>query len=70
MYKNIVNQRRSQITIWRMRIVCWLLEATNTFAVYVILLFHCNNGFTNTPQYIVTRTMRVLLSISLADLKI
>jgi len=27
-----------QMTIWRMRIACWLPEATNTHAVCVILV--------------------------------
>ena len=29
MWKNIVERGRSQMTIWRMRIACWIPEATN-----------------------------------------
>ena len=39
---------RSQATISRMRIACWIptaLRISNTNA------FHCNNGCTNAPQY-------------------
>jgi hypothetical protein len=30
MWKNIVEQSRSHMTIWRMRIADWILKATNT----------------------------------------
>jgi len=40
------------MTIWRMRIVCWMTKATNTHSGYVILIaFHCNNCCRNAPQY-------------------
>jgi hypothetical protein len=29
-WKNIVEPDRSQMTIWRMRIACWMPKATNT----------------------------------------
>jgi len=29
-WKNIVERGRPQMTIWRMRIACWILKATNT----------------------------------------
>ena len=39
------------MTIWRMRIACWVSKATNTQSEYVILiLFHYNNGRMNAPQ--------------------
>jgi hypothetical protein len=37
MWKNMVEPDRSQNTIWRMRIACWLPKATNTHSQYVIL---------------------------------
>jgi len=30
MWKNIVERGRAQMTIWRMRIACWIPKATNT----------------------------------------
>ena len=30
MWKNIVEPDRPQMTIWRMRIACWITKATNT----------------------------------------
>jgi len=30
MWKNTVKRSRPQMTIWRMRIACWILKATNT----------------------------------------
>ena len=29
-WKNIVERGRSQITIWRMRVACWIPKAANT----------------------------------------
>jgi hypothetical protein len=36
MWKNTVELERPQITIWRMRITCWVPKATNTHSEYVI----------------------------------
>jgi len=33
-WKYIVDQSRPQITIWRMRIACWIPKATNTLSGY------------------------------------
>jgi len=36
-WKNIVERGRPQVTVWRMRIACWIPKATNTHSEYVIL---------------------------------
>jgi len=38
MWKNTVEPEMSQMTIWRMRIACWIPKATNTHSEYVILI--------------------------------
>jgi len=38
MWNNIVGPDKPQMTIWRMRITCWITKATDTHSVYVILL--------------------------------
>jgi hypothetical protein len=38
MWKNIVVPGRPQMTIWRMRIACWIPKATDTHSEYVILI--------------------------------
>jgi hypothetical protein len=38
MWRNIVDLGRPQMTIWRMRIACWIPKATNTHSQYVILI--------------------------------
>ena len=38
MWKNIIELGRPQMTIWRMRIACWIHKATNTHSEYVILI--------------------------------
>ena len=63
MWKTIVEPDRPQVTIWRMRIACWIPKATNTHSEYVIF-FHCNNGYTNAPQCNVILTLPLLLVLS------
>ena len=38
MWKNILESGRAQMTIWRLRIACWIPKATNTNSEYVILI--------------------------------
>jgi len=38
MWKNIVEQSRPQMTVWRTRIACWLIKGTHTHSDYVILI--------------------------------
>ena len=37
MWKNMVERGRIHVTIWRMRIVCWIPQAINAHSEYVIL---------------------------------
>ena len=37
-WKNVVERGRPQMTIWRMRIACWIPKATNTHSQYVIFI--------------------------------
>ena len=37
-WKHIVKQGRTQMTIWRIRIACWIPKATDTHLEYVILI--------------------------------
>jgi hypothetical protein len=48
MWKNIVQPDRSQMTIWRIRIACWITKGTNTIIIFNI---HCSSTAT-----VVTRT--------------
>jgi len=38
MLKNVVEPDRPQMTMWRMRIACWIPLPTNTYSEYVILI--------------------------------
>jgi len=38
MWKNIEERDRPQITLWHMRIVCWITKATNAHPGCVILI--------------------------------
>ena len=37
-WENTVQPDRPQMTIWRMRVACWLTKATNTHSEYVIII--------------------------------
>ena len=38
MWKNIVERGRPQMAIWRMRIACWITNATNTHSPHITLI--------------------------------
>jgi hypothetical protein len=38
MWKNIVEPDRPQVTLWRMRIACWIPKATNTHSEFLIFI--------------------------------
>jgi len=38
MWKNVVEPDTPQMTIWRIRIACWVSKATNTHSEYVIFI--------------------------------
>ena len=40
MWKNIVEPGWPQMTVWRMRIACWIPQATNTHTEYVNPIAH------------------------------
>jgi len=61
MWNNVLVWDRPQMTIWRMRVGCWIPKATNTHSEYdILLLFHYDNGCTNAPEAYVKRTLPVL----------
>ena len=66
MWKNTAERCRHQMTIWRMRVPCWITRATNTHLQYVILLFHCNNDCMNASHCYVICTGRVLFILRTA----
>jgi hypothetical protein len=52
MWENIVEPGTPHMTIWCLRIACWIRKATNTHTqdMQYLLLSHCNNGCTNALQ--------------------
>jgi len=51
MWKNDVERGTPQMTIWRMRIACWLPKLKkHTQSIKYCFLFHCNCGCTNVPR--------------------
>jgi hypothetical protein len=37
-WENFAEPEKAQMTIWRMRITCWVTKATNTHPKYVIII--------------------------------
>jgi len=65
--ENIVQADRSQMTIWRMRIACWILKAPNTQLEYVILmdfqnLLSCDAVFSDVWYPTIQRILLALIS--------
>jgi hypothetical protein len=58
--KNTVQPDRPQMTTWRIRIACWIPNATNTRTqnTWYLLFVHCDKVCTNVPQCYVIRTLR------------
>jgi hypothetical protein len=53
------------MTVWRMRIACWITKATNTHSDFVILLLY-RSGYANAPLRYVIHTLPVLFRRHLA----
>jgi hypothetical protein len=62
MWKHVVQPDRTYKKILRVRIACWINNATHTHTqnVQSLLLFHCNNTYMNAPQFYVIRTLLIL----------
>jgi hypothetical protein len=72
MRKNFYERGRLHMTVWRMRIECWIPKATNTHAhtqaLWYLMLFYSNNGCRNAPQRYVICTFPTLFYISMLKL--
>lgn len=59
MWKNVVKPEVTDDNIiQRLRVACWVNEATDTYSEHVILLFfHGNSGIANAHEFYVIRTL-------------
>jgi len=65
MWQNSVDRDRPQMTVWRMRIACWICKAkaiNTTQNMQDLRLFHCKNGCTNVPHCCIVGKLPALLS--------
>jgi len=65
MWKNVVELDGPQITVWHMRIACWIPKATNTHSedvLFIVFFFHCNSGCMMAPQCHIVHTLPVCLN--------
>ena len=64
MWKSTVEPDRPQMTIWRKRIACWILKATNTHSEYVVTFSPTATMFARTRLSVTSvRELPVLLTI-------
>jgi hypothetical protein len=61
MWKNIVGPERSQMTIWRKHIACWISKATNSHSEYAILIAFLQQQCYREFVSVVIRTLPVML---------
>jgi len=57
MWKNIVEPDRPHMTIWSMRIACWITKATDAHSEFVLLFLHNNMV---TPTLLSVTFIRIL----------
>jgi len=60
MWENTVEPGRPQMTIWRMRIACWIPKDTDAHSEYAIFLAFQLHASRNVSQCYVTRTLTAL----------
>jgi len=60
--KYIVERDRPQMTIWRVRISCWVPKATHTYSEYVIIIAFSTATLVMRTRLNVIRTLTVLLN--------
>jgi hypothetical protein len=61
MWKNIVEQERTQMTIWPLRVACWITKSTNTHSLNVVLIdFLLQQWLHYVPQCYVIHMLPVL----------
>jgi len=59
-WTNMVERGKPQMTIWPLRIACWIPKATNTHSEFVIFItFLLKNGCTNAPRCYTIRALPV-----------
>jgi len=64
-WKNTVEPGRPQMTVWRMRFLCWISKATDIQTEYIIFIaFPLQQFYTNAPRCYITCTLLVLFTIT------
>jgi hypothetical protein len=64
MWKNILKPGRPQMTTWRMRITCWVPQATNAHSEYVIIKVFPTETVVARMRFRVTLFVRCLSTYS------
>jgi len=62
---NVVESGRPQMTIWRMRVTCWLPKATNTHSEYVFAYCFSTARIVKRPRHDITFILGYIFSLFL-----
>ena len=62
MWKSVVEPYKPQMTMWRIRIECWINKATDKHSEYIIFIaFYGNNGYRCAPKrYVILHCLSCL----------
>ena len=67
----IVERVRPQMTIWRMRIACWIMKATNTHSEYVMLFcFSAATMVARTRLFITSYVLRLSCILFISEVTV
>ena len=56
MWKNVIELGIPQMTIWRMRIACWIPKATNIHSEHVIIVYFQQQQWWNESTLVLRHT--------------
>jgi hypothetical protein len=65
MWRNIVELDSPQVTLWHMRIACYIPKAIDAYSESIILLLHVHSGCMNVPQCYIICSLHFLLTLRL-----
>jgi len=70
--KDTVQLDRPRMTMWLLRIACWITKSTRTHThthkqYVILLLFHCNKGYANGPKFYLLLTLPALFKLPMGQ---
>ena len=70
MWENIVEPNRPRMTIWHMRVICWIPKVTDILSEYVILTLFLQQWLHELAPCCVKRLLPLLLTLDWLEFNI